>query len=90
MTGRYQHRAGGLECAIGPGNVGRYDDVRLRGKNDLGLPAEGVSLARLLKDAGYLARDPGEGHDLSARRAGDVARLRRLLAAWEAEVKPRR
>ena len=24
MTGRYQHRVGGLECAIGTGNVGRY------------------------------------------------------------------
>ncbi|HEY8506240.1 MAG TPA: sulfatase-like hydrolase/transferase, partial [Gemmataceae bacterium] len=26
LTGRYQHRVGGLECAIGLGNVGRYDD----------------------------------------------------------------
>ena len=25
LTGRYQQRAGGLECAIGTGNVGRYD-----------------------------------------------------------------
>src|SRR5436309_15354128 len=31
LTGRYQQRVGGLECAIGNGNVGRYDDAaRLR------------------------------------------------------------
>ena len=41
LTGRYQHRAGGLECALGIGNVGRYDDaIRLRQTNDLGLPVE--------------------------------------------------
>ena len=39
LTGRYQHRVGGLECAIGTGNVGRYDDaIRLRETHDLGLP----------------------------------------------------
>jgi N-acetylgalactosamine-6-sulfatase len=27
MTGRYQHRVGGLECAIGVGDVGRYDEA---------------------------------------------------------------
>ena len=27
MTGRYQQRVGGLECALGIGNVGRYDDA---------------------------------------------------------------
>ena len=27
LTGRYPQRAGGLECAIGTGNVGRYDDA---------------------------------------------------------------
>ena len=31
LTGRYQQWVGGLECAIGTGNVGRYDDaIRLR------------------------------------------------------------
>ena len=41
LTGRYQHRVGGLECAIGNGNVGRYDDaIRLRQTSDLGLPVE--------------------------------------------------
>ena len=33
MTGRYPQFAGGLECAIGTGNVGRYDDaIRLAGQ----------------------------------------------------------
>jgi arylsulfatase A-like enzyme len=27
LTGRYQQRVGGLECAIGIGSVGRYDDA---------------------------------------------------------------
>ena len=27
LTGRYQQRVGGLECAIGTGNVGHYDDA---------------------------------------------------------------
>src|SRR5262245_48686286 len=63
LTGRYQHRVGGLECAIGTGNVGRYDDaIHLREKNQLGLPAEEVSLARLLKDAGYTTAICGKWH----------------------------
>jgi N-acetylgalactosamine-6-sulfatase len=63
LTGRYQHRVGGLECAIGLGNVDRYDDaIRLRGTNDLGLPVEEVSLARLLKAAGYATALSGKWH----------------------------
>lgn len=63
LTGRYQQRVGGLECAIGTGNVGRYDDaVRLRTTNDLGLPAETTSVARLLKDAGYSTAMCGKWH----------------------------
>ena len=39
FTGRYQQRAGGLECAIGTGNNGRYDDaIRLCEAGQLGLP----------------------------------------------------
>ena len=39
LTGRYPQRAGGMECPIGTGNVGRYDEaIRLRERNDLGLP----------------------------------------------------
>ena len=63
LTGRYQHRVGGLECALGIGNMGRYDDaIRLRETNDLGLPAEETSIARLLKSAGYATAICGKWH----------------------------
>jgi arylsulfatase A-like enzyme len=63
LTGRYQQRPGGLECAIGTGNVGRYDDaVRLRGKDQLGLPVSHISIARLLKSAGYATGLFGKWH----------------------------
>ncbi|MFB3827147.1 MAG: sulfatase-like hydrolase/transferase [Bryobacteraceae bacterium] len=54
LTGRYQQRVGGLECAIGVGNVGRYDEaVWLQQRGELGLPATEITLPRILKDAGY-------------------------------------
>jgi arylsulfatase A-like enzyme len=63
LTGRYQHRVGGLECAIGNGNVGRYDDAaRLRETNDLGLPVGETALPRLLKGAGYTTAVCGKWH----------------------------
>jgi len=63
MTGRYQHRVGGLECAIGIGNVGRYDDaIRLRARNELGLPVEETSIARMVKRAGYATAICGKWH----------------------------
>lgn len=63
LTGRYQHRVGGLECAIGTGNIGRYDDaIRLREKNSLGLPVEEQTLVRLLKDSGYNTAITGKWH----------------------------
>lgn len=63
LTGRYQHRVGGLECALGIGNVGRYDDaIRLRETNDLGLPVEQTTIARMLKDAGYATAICGKWH----------------------------
>jgi len=63
LTGRYQQRVGGLECAIGTGNVGRYDDaIRLRETHDLGLPVEETSIARMLKDAGYATAITGKWH----------------------------
>ena len=37
-----------------------------------------------------LGRDPAEKHDLLAHRPEALDRLRRLLAEWEAEVRPTR
>jgi arylsulfatase A len=63
MTGRYQHRVGGLECAIGVHNVGRYDDaIRLAGQHQLGLPVEEGSLPQYLKQAGYTCGLFGKWH----------------------------
>ncbi len=63
LTGRYQQRVGGLECAIGTGNVGRYDDaIRLASLHDLGLPAGEITIGRLLKDAGYATALIGKWH----------------------------
>jgi len=63
LTGRYPQRVGGLECAIGTGNVGRYDDaIRLAENDDLGLPAEEAVLAPALKEAGYYNGIFGKWH----------------------------
>ncbi|MFH1719605.1 MAG: sulfatase [Planctomycetota bacterium] len=63
LTGRYQHRVGGLECALGIGNVGRYDDaIRLCEMHDMGLPAEETSIARMLKGQGYATAICGKWH----------------------------
>lgn len=63
MTGRYQQRVGGLECALGIGNVGRYDDaIRLANQHDLGLPVEQSVLARALKETGYATAICGKWH----------------------------
>lgn len=62
-TGAYQQRAGGLECAIGTGNVGRYDDaIRLANQHDLGLPADASVIPRCLNDAGYVCGLIGKWH----------------------------
>ena len=54
LTGRYQHRAGGLECALGVGDQGRYDEAAwLQQRGELGLPASEITLPRILKDSGY-------------------------------------
>ncbi len=63
LTGRYQQRAGGLECAIGTGNVGRYDEaVRLADARQLGLPAKQSVLPSALKETGYVCGVFGKWH----------------------------
>ena len=63
MTGLYPQRIGGMECAIGTGNVGRYDDaIRLRETHDLGLPAEQSVLASSLQKSGYRTAVFGKCH----------------------------
>lgn len=63
LTGRYQQWVGGLECAIGTGNVGRYDDaIRLAERNELGLPVSTQTIVRLLSDAGYATAITGKWH----------------------------
>ncbi len=63
LTGRYPHRVGGLECAIGVGNAGRYDDAEwLAARGELGLPTSETSIARMLKDAGYDTCLSGKWH----------------------------
>src|SRR5262249_25624481 len=54
MSGAYQQRFGGLECAIGIGNVGRYDEaIWLQKRDELGLPPSVITMPRILKDSGY-------------------------------------
>lgn len=63
LTGRYQQRAGGLECAIGVNNIGRYDEATwLQKRGELGLPASERTLAVQLRDGGYDTACFGKWH----------------------------
>ncbi len=63
LTGRYQQRIPGLECALGTGNVGRYDDaIALAEQNNLGLPPQETLLIPLLNQAGYKTVGIGKWH----------------------------
>jgi N-acetylgalactosamine-6-sulfatase len=63
LTGRYQHRVGGLECAIGVGDQGRYDEaIWLQKRGDLGLPAYETTLGQVLRSAGYATACFGKWH----------------------------
>src|SRR5687768_9881051 len=63
MTGRYQHRVGGLECAIGVNNIGRYDEAAwLQSKGELGLPTTEQTIAKGFKALGYDTALTGKWH----------------------------
>jgi N-acetylgalactosamine-6-sulfatase len=63
LTGRYQHRVGGLECAIGVNNLGRYDEAEwLQKRGELGLPVSELTMARSLKNSGYATACIGKWH----------------------------
>lgn len=63
LTGRYQHRVGGLECAIGLNGVGRYADaIRLDKTHDLGLPANYSAIPSMLNKVGYNTALIGKWH----------------------------
>jgi len=63
LSGYYQQRVGGLECAIGAGNVGRYDEARwLSEQHEHGLPPEYANLPFSLKKAGYATAIFGKWH----------------------------
>lgn len=63
LTGRYQQRLLGLECALGTGNVGRYDEaIALAEQHQLGLPPEESVLVPLLHKAGYKTIGLGKWH----------------------------
>jgi N-acetylgalactosamine-6-sulfatase len=76
LTGRYQQRVGGLECAIGVGDVGRYDEaVWLAKKGELGLPPTERSMGQIFRSAGYDTACIGKWHlgyrdQFSANRHG--------------------
>jgi N-acetylgalactosamine-6-sulfatase len=63
LTGRYPQRVGGMECAIGVGAVGRYDEAEwLAERKDLGLPQDEYTIARILKWRGYDTACFGKWH----------------------------
>ena len=63
LTRRYQQRIPGLECALGTGNVGRYDDaIALAEKHQLGLPPQENILIPQLNAQGYATIGLGKWH----------------------------
>lgn len=63
MTGRYQQRVGGLECAIGVNNIGRYDEAEwLQKRGELGLPTSEQTIGKMFQAAGYDTALTGKWH----------------------------
>jgi arylsulfatase A-like enzyme len=63
MSGQYQQRFGGLECAIGLGDVGRYDEaIWLQKRGELGLLPSAITMPRIMKSGGYDTAIVGKWH----------------------------
>ena len=63
LTGRYQQRVGGLECAVGLNNVGRYEEaLELSNRKELGLPPEMNAIPSMLNQQGYNTALIGKWH----------------------------
>lgn len=63
LTGRYPQRVGGLECAIGVNNIGRYDEAEwLQKKGELGLPASELTMGTIFRNGGYDTAIIGKWH----------------------------
>lgn len=78
LTGRYQQRVRGLECAIGTGNVGRYDEaIRLADQRNLGLAANDAVLPRAIKNRGYECGVFGKWH------LGYEPRFNPIVQGWD-------
>ncbi len=83
LTGRYQQRVGGLECAIGLGNLGRYDEAKaLSDKGELGLPPSFNVLPNMLNTHGYQTALIGKWH------LGEGAKFRPAVHGFDYSIGP--
>ncbi len=63
LTGRYQQRVGGLECAIGLNDVGRYEEaLALSDRKDIGLPVHFNAIPSIFNEKGYNTALIGKWH----------------------------
>ncbi|NND09027.1 MAG: sulfatase-like hydrolase/transferase [Saprospiraceae bacterium] len=83
LTGRYQQRVGGLECAIGLGNLGRYPEAKtLSDAGRLGLPPSFSVLPSMMNDYGYNTALIGKWH------LGEGDAYRPAAHGWDYSIGP--
>lgn len=83
LTGRYQQRVGGLECAIGLNDVGRYPEaLELSNRNEIGLPVEFNALPSMLKAKDYNTAIIGKWH------LGGKEKFRPPVHGWDYSIGP--